>query len=41
MILHLETRHDLTPNEVEGVEDRLYEHNSHQPDAMMAKDWAL
>jgi ribosomal protein S18 acetylase RimI-like enzyme len=26
---HLETRHDLTPNEVDAIEDRLYEHNSH------------
>ena len=25
----LETRHDLTPNEVDAIEDRLYEHNSH------------
>ena len=25
----LETRHDLTPNEVDVIEDRLYEHNSH------------
>ena len=29
MTLHLETRHDLTPNEVDAIEDRLYEHNSH------------
>jgi ribosomal protein S18 acetylase RimI-like enzyme len=29
MTIHLETRHDLTPNEVDAIEDRLYEHNSH------------
>ncbi len=29
MPLHLETRNDLTPNEVDAIEDRLYEHNSH------------
>jgi ribosomal protein S18 acetylase RimI-like enzyme len=29
MTLHLENRHDLTPNEVDTIEDRLYEHNSH------------
>ena len=29
MIPHLEARHDLTPNEVDAIEDRLYEHNSH------------
>src|SRR5262245_21784237 len=28
MIAHLEARHDLTPNEVYAIEDRLYEHNS-------------
>jgi len=28
MTPHLETRHDLTPNEVDAIEDRLYEHNS-------------
>ena len=29
MTLHLETRNDLTPNEVNALEDRFYEHNSH------------
>jgi ribosomal protein S18 acetylase RimI-like enzyme len=29
MALRLEARHDLTPNEVDAIEDRLYEHNSH------------
>jgi hypothetical protein len=28
MTPHLETRHDLTPNEVHAIEARLYEHNS-------------
>ena len=28
MIPRLEARHDLTPNEVDAIEDRLYEHNS-------------
>lgn len=28
MVPRLETRHDLTPNEVDAIEDRLYEHNS-------------
>jgi ribosomal protein S18 acetylase RimI-like enzyme len=28
MTPHLETRHDLTPNEVHAIEDHLYEHNS-------------
>ena len=27
--LHLEAHHDATPNEVDAIEDRLYEHNSH------------
>jgi hypothetical protein len=27
MTLRLEARHDLTPNEVDAIEDRLYEHN--------------
>jgi ribosomal protein S18 acetylase RimI-like enzyme len=27
--LELEARHDLTPNELDAIEDRLYEHNSH------------
>jgi ribosomal protein S18 acetylase RimI-like enzyme len=29
MTFQLEARHDLTPNEVDAIEDRLYEHNSH------------
>jgi ribosomal protein S18 acetylase RimI-like enzyme len=29
MTLRLEARHDLTPNEVEAIELRLYDHNSH------------
>jgi ribosomal protein S18 acetylase RimI-like enzyme len=29
MALQLEARHDLTPNEVDAIEDRLYQHNSH------------
>jgi ribosomal protein S18 acetylase RimI-like enzyme len=29
MTLQLEARHDLTPNDVDAIEDRLYEHNSH------------
>jgi ribosomal protein S18 acetylase RimI-like enzyme len=29
MPLQLEARHDLTPNEVDAIEDRLYEDNSH------------
>jgi ribosomal protein S18 acetylase RimI-like enzyme len=28
-MLHLQTRHDLTPDEIDAIEDRLYEHNSH------------
>ena len=28
MTPHLEARHDLTPNEVDAIEHRLYEHNS-------------
>jgi hypothetical protein len=28
MTLQLEARHDLTPNEIDAIEDRLYEHNS-------------
>ena len=27
MPLHLEARHDLTPNEIDAIEDRFYEHN--------------
>jgi ribosomal protein S18 acetylase RimI-like enzyme len=29
MALQLEARHDLTPDEVDAIEGRLYEHNSH------------
>jgi hypothetical protein len=29
------------PNEVNAIEDRLYDYNSHAMDAMMAKAWAL
>ena len=29
MTLQLETRHDLSPNEIDAIEDRLYDHNSH------------
>jgi ribosomal protein S18 acetylase RimI-like enzyme len=32
MTLQLEARHDLAPNEVDAIEDRLYEHNSHAVD---------
>jgi hypothetical protein len=28
MTLRLEARHDLTPNEVDAIEVRLYQHNS-------------
>ena len=29
MTLQTEPRHDLSPNEVDAIEDRLYRHNSH------------
>ena len=29
MSVHIEPRHDLSPNEVDAIEARLYEHNSH------------
>src|ERR1700685_4416190 len=29
MTLQLEARHDLTPDEIDAIEDRLYEHNRH------------
>src|SRR5690242_19197796 len=29
MIVHMEPRHDLSPNEVNVIEDRLYDHNRH------------
>jgi N-acetylglutamate synthase-like GNAT family acetyltransferase len=28
MTLQIEARHDLSPNEIDAIEDRLYEHNS-------------
>ena len=28
MTLEIEPRHDLSPNEIDAIEDRLYEHNS-------------
>jgi len=28
MIIQIEAKHDLTPNEIGAIEDRLYEHNS-------------
>lgn len=29
MTLQMEPRHDLSPNEINAIEDRLYDHNSH------------
>lgn len=29
MILQIQSRHDLSPNEIDAIEDRLDEHNSH------------
>lgn len=29
MTLHIESRHDLSPNEVDAIEDRLIDHNGH------------
>jgi hypothetical protein len=29
MTLQIEPRHDLSPDEVDAIEDRLYDHNSH------------
>ena len=29
MPLHLEARHNLTPHEIDAIEDRFYEHNRH------------
>lgn len=29
MALQIQSRHDLSPNEIDAIEDRLYEHNSH------------
>jgi ribosomal protein S18 acetylase RimI-like enzyme len=29
MTLQIQSRHDLSPNEIDAIEDRLYEHNSH------------
>ena len=29
MTLQIEPRHDLSPGEVDAIEDRLYDHNSH------------
>ena len=31
MTVQIEPRHDLSPNEVDAIEDRLYEHNSDEP----------
>ena len=28
MTPHIESRHDLSPNEIDAIEDRIYEHNS-------------
>jgi ribosomal protein S18 acetylase RimI-like enzyme len=28
MTVHIEAQHNLSPNEVDGIEDRLYDHNS-------------
>jgi GNAT superfamily N-acetyltransferase len=28
MTLEIESRHDLSPNEIDAIEDRIYEHNS-------------
>jgi GNAT superfamily N-acetyltransferase len=29
MIFRIEAKHDLTPNEISAIEDRLYDHNSY------------
>jgi ribosomal protein S18 acetylase RimI-like enzyme len=29
MTVRVEPRHDLSPNEIDAIEDRLYDHNSH------------
>ena len=29
MIIEIQPRHDLTPNEVDAIEDRIYDHNCH------------
>jgi hypothetical protein len=29
MTLHIESRHDLSPNEVDAIDDRLIDHNGH------------
>jgi hypothetical protein len=28
MTAHIEPRHDLSPNEIDAIEDRIYDHNS-------------
>ena len=29
MTLQIEPRHDLSPNEIDAIEDRIYDHNSY------------
>ena len=29
MTAHIEPRHDLSPNEIDAIEDRIYDHNSY------------
>jgi len=29
MIIEIQPRHDLTPNEIDAIEDRIYDHNCH------------
>jgi hypothetical protein len=42
MTLRLETRHDLTPTELDAIEERLSANAIvMQPDAMMRKVWVL
>ena len=41
MTIQIEPRHDLSPNEIEAIEDRLYDHNSYATGRQMAKAWAL
>jgi hypothetical protein len=37
----IEAKHDLTPNEIDAIEDRLYHHTAMQLGVMTAEAWAL
>ena len=41
MSARIQPRHDLSPDEIDAIEDNLYDHNAMRRDAMTARGSAL